>query len=503
MRDARRPAQVTDYRTGVSGSHLSYSDYDDCLGRWTKVYATDMNGDTTAGGKSMVSGINSLSAGGFVKVKVQLHNATLVARGTGFHTFATPFYSMQLSPTLTKKMWNAFRDVPVRQMRLLKDDSSLYTADERDGTITQAEVATEWLARMPHVPHLALAFDSSGRTLNGTVEGLLRALEEGAEVVGFPAVQVDRAKGNVMLNKFGWELGVDNVTRTFVHPPYWFHSKLCTCGRLETVRVLVTSETLHDYTPSYRVARSLYVDACWTRATSDRTGTGQNENSVAYLIAAIVNGHRVRVVVDDMALSVEQVRVVGNVVLFDTASFVEPADSESPLTQNPAAVRLVVASDGDVVECSRRLLPNWGTNRTTHRAGSLTWFVHTRRWSRIFTVTTEGEVLHGSESALLRAVSGGATVQIGLATELPRPAGAYFLLTIHALVVAQSGHVVAEAEGLWDLLTTIEVDCLSLSILVSSLGEVRMYSYRHREEGNHTVGRNMTIDWFVDDYQPT
>lgn len=62
--------------------------------------------------------------------------------------------------------------------------------------------------------------------------------------------------------------------------------------------------------------------------------------------------------------------------------------------------------------------------------------------------------------------------------------------------------MVAEALGLSRLLEVPVVDCVSLAVLVTSQGEVRMYSYFRRVAGNHTEGLNMTIDWFVDSYQP-
>ncbi|PVD31970.1 hypothetical protein C0Q70_07396 [Pomacea canaliculata] len=425
----------------ATGQRCEIENSADCLNRWKEMYATNTAGVLVSGEKSILRNISSTLVGSYAKVSIEQGGTYLLLQGKGIYTFGSSTFSLQLSSTFTKQAWNQFEELPSRQFRYVSENGRVQTLNEGNGSVTVQQTATTWYARVPHVRRVIYTFDSSGKPVGTPIADLFKAVKDGKEIIGYSGLRFNVTSQQAVANQFEHDVGSSAIV----------------------------------------YGESFQVDSCWTKATQDRTG---KENSVGYLIGAILSGHRTRIVVDDLALNVEQVFVVDDTVFFDAGSFMQPADS-STLDSSATSARLVVASDGRVVSCSRRLLPTWDMRKSSYNASFLSWFVHTRQWSRVFTVTTQGEILNGSENALFDAVSRGASLQIGLTLE-NSSSYRYLLLTIHSLQLTYNGHVVAEALGLSRLLEVPDVDCVSLAVLVTSQGEVHGTDSFRSQRADHT-----------------
>ncbi|PVD31968.1 hypothetical protein C0Q70_07394 [Pomacea canaliculata] len=472
---------------GFTGQRCELKNPDECKSRWAVIFSTNTKGSLVSGNKTLFKdNIAPSSIGSIAKVKIQEADQDIILQGTVFIGNKGTNFSIQTSSTMMKQDWNHFANVPTRLFRYISQDGWVQMLQEDTDNIRVQMRAITWYARMPHY----LLNISNTPTGN-----LFQAVTDGKELLTFSALKFNQTSLDVVGHWF--EVYIDSFdTLKYVTPTNWYHRTVNASKHAEIVYVTVSSETLSQWS-SWESTENFYIDSCWTKATKERTG---HENSVGYLIGAVLSGHRTRVIVNDMALNVDQVLVVDNTVFFDAGYFLEPGDNSQPL-RNPRSARLVVASDGRVVSCSRSLLASWDMMKSSYNASFLTWFVHTRQWSRVFTITTQGEILHGSESALVDAVSKGASLQIGLTLD-SSSSYRYLLLTIRSIQTTSEGHVVAELEGLSRLLEDPGVDCSSIAMLMTSLGEVRIYNYWRRHAGNHTVGENMTMDWFVESYQP-
>ncbi|PVD31969.1 hypothetical protein C0Q70_07395 [Pomacea canaliculata] len=472
-------------KDGFTGQSCELKNPDECKSRWAEIFST--NGSQVSGNKTLFKvNIVPSGRGSIAKVKIQEADQDIILQGTVIVQNTRTNFSIQTSSTMMKQDWNHFANVPTRLFRFINQDGWVQVLQEDTGNIRVQMRAITWYARMPHY----LLNISNTPTGN-----LFQTVSDGKELLTFSALKFNQTSLDVVGHWF--EVFINSYeTLDYITPTNWYHCTAKASSREEGVQIYISSETFCGRSTGVS-PEIFYVDSCWTKASQERTG---HENSVGYLIGAVLSGHRTRVIVNDMALNVDQVLVVDNTVFFDAGYFLEPGDSSQPLT-NPRSARLVVASDGRVVSCSRRLLSTWDMMKSSYNASFLTWFVHTRQWSRVFTVTTQGEILHGSESALFDAVSRGASLQIGLTLD-NSSSYRYLLLTIRSIQTTSEGHVVAELEGLSRLLEDPGVDCTSIAMLMTSLGEVRIYNYWRRHAGNHTVGENMTMDWFVESYQP-
>ncbi|XP_070206514.1 uncharacterized protein [Littorina saxatilis] len=284
-------------------------------------------------------------------------------------------------------------------------------------------------------------------------------------------------------------------------------AQYCVCsmtisdGKATTHKFKIADNIFRDAPPLTNRAGELHLDSCWRAATgSSHNNNNNSNNNTGQLISAILNGHAARVIVDDVALTLDQVSVAGDVVVFGALQYLDPVGSGA-YTRDSMVVHVVATSQGQVFTC--KTLPQDGTPfYNTTSAGTVTWFVDTRQQSRVYSVTSQGEVLLGQESELYAAAAKGATVHVGIVFSEPNH---YLLMPVSILKLTSDDHVVAQVEGLSRLpimegRVTPWLDCGLRALLVTSQGTVRLYEYRHREPGTHTNLTALTIHWFVDSY---
>ncbi|KAK7110397.1 hypothetical protein V1264_014280 [Littorina saxatilis] len=325
-----------------------------------------------------------------------------------------------------------------------------------------------------------------GNAKGGSLDDLLNALSAGQPILTFNAVYFNASARVVAAQKFEWECALTGkldggATNELITPPRFHNIKRDPfTGKLHTHDFILGSERARLFASNK--GYEMNADPCWTPASADRTG---RQTSVAHLIGAILNVHRVRVVVDDLSFDVDQVEVQGHTVTFGAAVYLDPASPGPFSNTSSKTVRLKASTDGKVSTCSTAPQSRQSYYETSYTA-SVTCFVDTRPWRLVFSVTTEAD--------LQKAVQNGASLQIGLSNLH----GTYALLTTRAVELYQT-HVAAQMSGPARMDGVV---CELMAVLVTSKGGVRMHEYQVKNASARVSVSNIVIDWFVDPFSP-
>ncbi|WAR14560.1 hypothetical protein MAR_004665 [Mya arenaria] len=203
--------------------------------------------------------------------------------------------------------------------------------------------------------------------------------------------------------------------RTFQDNAYWWFLNVCTTGSVQMMRYYVgkhvsVSTNVGTYQMKWFVR---YTDTCWQLAYQhDSAGNGL-QGSLEMLRSAAESGHRVKLLIGDMSVEPDEVRIRGahvNAIILSKvlkdSSNIKEFDSEGvwdwsivTTTGTQTTLRLRV---GEAIETT-------GSRVTTTTA--VTWFIDTRPWRKVLAHDEFGTVTSGSKAALTDAVMQGARIR--------------------------------------------------------------------------------------------
>ncbi|XP_076450034.1 uncharacterized protein LOC143286379 [Babylonia areolata] len=482
---------------GTTGQFCQLTSPEDCAASWNRVHSST---GTPSNANEYIQAHKGNKAPSY---KVALDNgdgSVIVLDGMYFFSDSSTTFASQVAPTLSRKSREEFDDFPSLEFRFVRSGGKVETFMDNSTSKVLKTAASDWFMRQPTVSRHLYAYGSTGNPTHGSLADVIQAVQSGQAMVSYDAVHVPSGTSTVQLSRHHWELG--RTGYSFKSHPYWIDSLRATDGIYLANRFGVVGDSFLSGSVM-TAGNNLYVDICWTSSHHPRAGSPPSSNNMGYLVAAVLNGHPVRTTVDGIhSLTVDQVLVQGQVLLFGTRAFLNPGNSFA--TSNAEEIRMDVSTDGQMFKC--RNLPGSGSPMTsTTSQANVTWYVSTRQRSRVYSVTSAGQVVHGSEGALQTAVERGASVTVGVT--FSRHAGHFLLVAVRSLELhgGASPAVVVMAEGLSRLplpigLVTSPQECGLRAILLTSQGKVRVYDYLHKAQGTHVELTDVTIDWFVDSY---
>jgi len=289
-------------------------------------------------------------------------------------------------------------------------------------------------------------FLDGGSTI-GKREDLLDAAKEGKEIRAlmtdrgyafpFQVIQWSDTDGRVcgqsnkhLSQKYS---GNDIVFNT--QTPYMWFSSWCTTGRRDSSRWAVGGVTNRGRGADY-VSLKWFADPCWRHVfTHDKAGN-QLRGSRESLVAAIKDGHRVRVTVDGRAMETAFMRVKNNHV---SAYFIDELSTKGGkgYDQFDFTTDTFYRFSTAHTTGTFRQYGHFVRNTSTTVSPSLTkqkisWFIDVKPWETILKVSDKGAVVWGSKSNVRNAILKSATIRLGI--QFDQLSGTVYLGTDNAKV---------------------------------------------------------------------
>ncbi|XP_012938367.1 uncharacterized protein LOC101853790 [Aplysia californica] len=221
--------------------------------------------------------------------------------------------------------------------------------------------------------------------------------------------------------------------------PYMWFSSWCTTGRRDSSRWAVGGVTNRGRGADY-VSLKWFADPCWRHVfTHDKAGN-QLRGSRESLVAAIKDGHRVRVVVDNRAMEAAFLRVKNNHV---SAYFMDELSTKGgrgydqfDFTSNTYIKFSTAHTTGTF-----RQYGHFVRNTSTTISPSMTkqkicWMIDVKPWETILKVSDKGTVVWGSKTNVRNAILKSASVR--LAIQFDQMSGTMYLPSDNAKVPSSS-----------------------------------------------------------------
>lgn len=170
-----------------------------------------------------------------------------------------------------------------------------------------------------------------------------------------------------------------------------------------------------------------YADTCWTEVYSHDSSGSQVSGSLAELVQAIEDGHRVKVMFENMFMEVDNCRVIEGHVSAQLVSRVSKSDISS-IEANTSWAFVILNTKGTVktytLLVSDSSTPAPGFSNVTL---AITWYVDTRTWVQLMATDASGNIISGSKTMIRDAVTSGADLRVGIKIPVDTVPGQQFL----------------------------------------------------------------------------
>ncbi|KAL9988104.1 hypothetical protein ACROYT_G002509 [Oculina patagonica] len=385
-----------------------------CLLPWQLAYHHDENGNTVAGWKySLVSAVLS---GARVRVVM----------GTSYSTEADNVHvngdqvSAQFLQHVSKASWDKFQDNAywwwvivstngVRQMTRYNVGSSTHRGTNTDKTSIKWYVQTSAILPQPSYSHLA-----DGSKVQGSLNDLESSVKNGQDIRCVSNKRYSFPIQNVAINsqgdKFVSGQTLDHVSQR--SNAYWWFTVVTTKGLRDMSRWSVGKHEPRGHTQD-TVAIEWFADGCWKEVFfHDSNGAALSGSRLALTSALLLSGHRVRFQIPEWnyyTAEADSLSVRNGHVTAQALKHV----SKNGLTgfQDDAYWYWLMVSTTGTVRATR-----YNVGEHKHRGDStnklkVKWFIDTRPWEQVLSNDASGNVLSGSRSNLVQAVSAGADVR--------------------------------------------------------------------------------------------
>ena len=348
----------------------------------------------------------------------------------------------QSTSYLSKSSWNAFDVSPSRIFTVIKN-AKYQTIMKVDisgssGSLASSTIVVKWYIKDISYGPPTFENDKNGAVLAGDINSLISKIETGSAVTTFFNLFVDKNTQTVAGDCLK-ELGI-NLRSSFPKynsPAYWYLYKMTTAGKRHVLRWKVGVGSIAT-TSTDTVITSWCTDDCWVRAfTSDQFGNGLH-GSTSDLARALLSGHRLRVYTGGVAASTRAVYIHGQTISACLEEMMEPI-SVADFDRSGTAVNMIVSSNGQIQTRSYTLDTD-SILEESQEYQSIDWFVDTREWTKVLSLSGDGQILTGSITDLRQKVLVGASVRI----VVDLSTGHSVVVDADHLEVAPSGHVAAD-----------------------------------------------------------
>ncbi|BFZ08291.1 hypothetical protein BsWGS_11330 [Bradybaena similaris] len=162
-------------------------------------------------------------------------------------------------------------------------------------------------------------------------------------------------------------------------------------------------------------------------------------------------------------------------------------------------VRSLITSSSMFESCTHEIEGELVVTRDKYQTSqTVTWFVDSRKWNKVFAVFSNSSVAYGSVSHLISAVMAGSDVRIWI--EWLKSGYSRFLQT-HMSSVTDDRKVSTESLVTWKTNVGAEVTlsskCDLQYVLVTSEGRVQIMTFNVLTPGRLEVHRDVMITWFL------
>ncbi|XP_052760716.1 uncharacterized protein LOC128203362 [Mya arenaria] len=403
----------------VSAVSLSCS----CHQNWTHVLTTDANGVVTFGSKTDL--ISAAMTGSDVRIYMRLW-VNYYTSVQNLHTVGDNICGQALFH-IGKATWRTFQDNAYWWFLNVCTTGSVqmmryYVGKHVSVSTNVGTYQMKWFVRGsgPTV----YKHTSSGTSLSGDVRDVITDVSHGADVRGVvESLAYTTKMDNVQISDTGDLVvgqAVWHVSQKFTPPniefqgnDYWWFSNFATDGDHQLSKWKIGEHGHVAWVANEDRQITWYTDTCWQLAYQhDSAGNGL-QGSLEMLRSAAESGHRVKLLIGDMSVEPDEVRIRGahvNAIILSKvlkdSSNIKEFDSEGvwdwsivTTTGTQTTLRLRV---GEAIETT-------GSRVTTTTA--VTWFIDTRPWRKVLAHDEFGTVTSGSKAALTDAVMQGARIR--------------------------------------------------------------------------------------------
>ena len=343
---------------------------------------------------------------------------------------------------LSKSSWNTFETIPRRTFE--STANALYqtvVSFDVSGTYigsSTAEIAAKWYVKnfTELVPYFEN--DANGAVVFGDLHSLAAKIKAGSALTSYPTVFVTADSKVISVS------AISHVGQTFSATyvslgaqPYWFLFRSTSAGQIYVLRWNVGEGTQRSKKKS-SMSKKWCTDDCWLKIlTSDQSGK-EDHGSATHLAQALLSGHRLRVYVVGVAADTRAVYIHGSIISASLEDMMEPIGI-SDFDPSGFATRVLVSSSGRVVFRTYTFETDTIKGNSQGQV-TVDWFVDTREWTRVLSLSRDGSILIGSVTDLRQKVLGGASVRI--VVELLT--GGFLIVDANHLEVSSAGHVAAD-----------------------------------------------------------
>ena len=404
---------------------------------------------------------------------------------------------------ISKSSWNAFDLTPKREFELVKDACNYYVKTFKiSGPIATKSYFTKnttWYIKDMTDGSPCIENDQNGKFTVGDFQSLLSRIKTGS-AIDSPKTLFVGSNGQMMAAEGYHHITIDfeaGVLRSEV-----YLTRFISYGYFYGLRWNIDSGSKRSL-DIYAHASTWCTDDCWVKVfTADEVGKGLHGSS-SQLAQAVLSGHQLRVYTQGVASATKAVYIHGRTVSASLWDMLEPI-GVSIFDQTGKAQRKIVSSDG-LVQTRRYIFETDTILQDLQEHQSIDWFVDTREWIKVLSITRAGQILTGSVSDLRQKVLKGASVRIVVEFN----SGVYQIVEAEYLELSPDGHVAADVlyhtniEFTENNITLTPASQYHLwSAIITTEGDFKVYLYTYKRSGGQHVNLSAEVRryvWFVQD----
>ncbi|XP_041376552.1 uncharacterized protein LOC121389024 [Gigantopelta aegis] len=406
---------------------------------------------------------------------------------------------------LSKSSWNTFDANPQRMFNITVNAKyQTVVAFDIEGSMAPSstkEITATWYVKNFSNVTPFFENDASGAAVTGDLDALVAKIRGGSAIVSLTTVFVSENLKQVAGG------GIDRLAKTipsthasFSSKPFWFLYRFTSSGSKHVLRWHV-GEGSYKSNKTNHVPNTWCTDDCWIKVfTVDQLGKGVH-GSTTQLARSLLSGHRLRVYTMGVAANTKTIYIHNETITACLQDMMEPIGVDN-LDQSGTAERVMTSSSGQI-QIRAYTFETDTIKKDTQVQKNIDWFVDTREWIQVLSVTGDGQNLSGSVAGLSEKVQMGASVRI----VVEYTNGLCQIVDADHLEVSSAGHVAAEiiyntnvkfgenysiafanasSHHLWSAIITTE-------------GDFNKYLYTYKKTGGEhkTVSHVDRFTWFI------
>ena len=324
---------------------------------------------------------------------------------------------------VTKQQWDKFADRPYWRLLIICADGTYHEVlyDITKTKVIQdhkGRIGIQWFMKQYSCLGLKYANSDRGIAIVGSKEELAESVLNGYDIT--VTTETDSGGKTTRLNNVevsqSGEVGGQGVSQvvtqltasnSFEIPAAVHHlfSRYKTIGEEDKSEWVFGGNESGSHT--YKSAAMVWLeDSCWQHVFTNDANGHEKEGSRAFLVAAVLAGHRVKVVIGKFSMEADNVKTTNGHIVAQLLNQVSKRNSIFWVWQ-------MVHTTGSVQTRNYDIGKNT-VNSDTVEKKEIRWFVDSRPWTKVLTTHGTGVVESGSKSDLKAAIEKGAQVRVAV-----------------------------------------------------------------------------------------